>query len=132
MAYLEFNKDKLVNLEYSLKREVLATNRAGAYMTSTIICCNTRKYHGLLIAPIDHFDGDNHVLLSGLDETVIQRGYEFNLGIHKYPLSYEPRGHKYIVNFKYEPIYTLTYRVGGALLQKEIIFVHNEDQILIR
>ena len=29
MAYLKFNKDELVNLEYSLKREVLATNRAG-------------------------------------------------------------------------------------------------------
>ena len=49
MVYLKFNKDELVNLEYSLKREVLATNRAGGYMSSTIICCNTRKYHGLLI-----------------------------------------------------------------------------------
>ena len=36
MAYLKFNKDELVNLEYSLKREVLATNRAGGYMSSTI------------------------------------------------------------------------------------------------
>ena len=51
MAYLKFNKDELVNLEYSLKREVLATNRAGGYMSSTIIGCNTRKYHGLLILP---------------------------------------------------------------------------------
>lgn len=40
MAYLKFNKDELVNLEYSLKREVLATNRAGGYMSSTIIGCN--------------------------------------------------------------------------------------------
>ena len=85
MAYLKFNKDELVNLEYSLKREVLATNRAGGYMSSTIIGCNTRKYHGLLILPIEEFDGENHVLLSNLDETVIQHGREFNLGIHKYP-----------------------------------------------
>lgn len=70
MAYLKFNKDELVNLEYSLKREVLATNRAGGYMSSTIIGCNTRKYHGLLILPIEEFDGENHVLLSNLDETV--------------------------------------------------------------
>ena len=81
MAYLKFNKDELVNLEYSLKREVLATNRAGGYMSSTIIGCNTRKYHGLLILPIEEFDGENHVLLSNLDETVIQHGREFNLGI---------------------------------------------------
>lgn len=132
MAYLKFNKDELVNLEYSLKREVLATNRAGGYMSSTIICCNTRKYHGLLIVPVEEFGGENHVLLSALDETVIQHGQAFNLGIHKYPGSYEPRGHKYIVDFEYEPVYTLTYRVGGVILKKEIVLVHNEDQVLIR
>ena len=118
MAYLKFNKDELVNLEYSLKREVLATNRAGGSMSSTIIGCNTRKYHGLLILPIEEFDGENHVLLSNLDETVIQHGREFNLGIHKYPGNYEPRGHKYIVDFEYEPVFTLTYRVGGVQLKK--------------
>lgn len=132
MAYLKFNKDELVNLEYSLKREVLATNRAGGYMSSTIVCCNTRKYHGLLIVPIEEFNNDNHVLLSSLDETVIQHGQAFNLGIHKYPGNYEPRGHKYIIDFEYEPIFTLTYRVGGVKLKKEIILVHNEDQVLIR
>lgn len=132
MAYLKFNKDELVNLEYSLKREVLATNRAGGYMSSTIICCNTRKYHGLLIVPIEEFNNENHVLLSSLDETVIQHGQAFNLGIHKYPGNYEPRGHKYIVDFEYEPVYTLTYRVGGVVLKKEIVLVHNEDQVVIR
>lgn len=132
MAYLKFNKDELVNLEYSLKREVLATNRAGGYMSSTIICCNTRKYHGLLIVPVEEFNGENHVLLSDLDETVIQHGQAFNLGIHKYPGNYEPRGHKYIIDFEYEPVYTLTYRVGGVILKKEIVLVHNEDQVLIR
>lgn len=132
MAYLKFNKDELVNLEYSLKREVLATNRAGGYMSSTIICCNTRKYHGLLIVPIEEFNNENHVLLSALDETIVQHGQAFNLGIHKYPGNYEPRGHKYIVDFEYEPVYTLTYRVGGVVLKKEIVLVHNEDQVLIR
>ena len=132
MAYLKFNKDELVNLEYSLKREVLATNRAGGYMSSTIVCCNTRKYHGLLIVPIEEFNGENHMLLSALDETVIQHGQAFNLGIHKYPGNYEPRGHKYIVDFEYEPVFTLTYRVGGVVLKKEIVLVHNESQVLIR
>lgn len=132
MAYLKFNKDELVNLEYSLKREVLATNRAGGYMSSTIICCNTRKYHGLLIVPIEEFNGENHVLLSALDETIVQHGQPFNLGIHKYPGNYEPRGHKYIIDFEYEPVYTLTYRVGGVILKKEMVLVHNEDQLVIR
>ncbi len=132
MAYLKFNKDELVNLEYSLKREVLATNRAGGYMSSTIIGCNTRKYHGLLIVPIEEFEGVNHVLLSSLDETIIQHDKEFNLGIHKYPGNYEPRGHKYIIDFEYEPVFTLIYRVGGVKLKKEIVLVHNEGQVMIR
>lgn len=132
MAYLKFNKDELVNLEYSLKREVLATNRVGGYMSSTIICCNTRKYHGLLIVPVDEFSGEKHVLLSALDETVVQHGQAFNLGIHKYPGNYDPRGHKYIIDFEYEPVYTLTYRVGGVILRKEMVLVHNEAQLLIR
>ena len=49
MAYLEFNKAELVNLEYSLFREILLTNRAGGYVNTTIVGCNTRKYHGLLV-----------------------------------------------------------------------------------
>jgi len=118
MKYLAFDKEQLVNLEYSLNREILSTNRAGGYFSTTIILCNTRKYHGLMILPIDEFDGENHVLLSNVDETVVQHGQSFNLGIHRYPGIYEPRGHKYIVDFEYEPTPTLTYRVGGVILKK--------------
>lgn len=132
MSYLNFNKEELVNLEYSLKREVLSTNRAGGYSSTTTVCCNTRKYHGLLVLPIKEFDGENHVLLSSLDETIIQHGQEFNLGIHKYPGIYEPRGHKYIVDLEYDPLFTLTYRVGGVVLKKEILMVHNEAQLMVR
>ncbi|MCB8964374.1 MAG: glycogen debranching enzyme family protein [Bacteroidales bacterium] len=132
MKYLAFDKEQLVNLEYSLNREILSTNRAGGYFSTTIILCNTRKYHGLMILPIDEFDGENHVLLSNVDETIVQHGQSFNLGIHRYPGIFEPRGHKYIESFEYAPTPTLTYRVGGVILKKELLFVHNEEQILIR
>ena len=127
-----FEKSELVNLEYSLNREILSTNRAGGYFSTTIVLCNTRKYHGLMVLPLENFDGENHVLLSSLDETVIQHGKEFNLGIHRYPTIYEPRGHKYIIDFEYEPTPKITYRVGGVVLQKELLFVHNEEQFMIR
>ncbi|MDR0667316.1 MAG: amylo-alpha-1,6-glucosidase [Prevotellaceae bacterium] len=132
MAYLEFNKAKLVNLEYSLDREMLATTRTGGYTSSTIVCCNTRKYHGLLVVPIEQFDSENYVLLSSLDETIVQHGQSFNLGIHRFPGVYEPRGHKYIVDFAYEPVASITYQVGGVVLRKEILLIHNEDGILLR
>lgn len=132
MGYLKFDKNKLVNLEYSLQREFLATNRSGGYCSTTIVCCNTRKYHGLLVVPIETFQGENHVLLSSLDETIVQHGQVFNLGIHKYPGIYEPRGHKYITDLSYDPLFTLKYRVGGVILKKEILMVHNQSQVLIR
>ena len=72
MGYLKFDKNELVNLEYSLQREILATNRTGGYCSTTVVCCNTRKYHGLLVVPIESFGGENHVLLSSLDETIVQ------------------------------------------------------------
>lgn len=132
MSYLAFEKNELVNLEYSLNREILSTNRAGGYCSTTIVLCNTRKYHGLMVLPLDQFDGENHVLLSSVDETIIQHGKEFNLGIHRYPGIYEPRGHKYISDFEIEPSPKITYRVGGVVFEKELLFVHNEEQFMIR
>ncbi|MCU4157350.1 glycogen debranching enzyme family protein [Carboxylicivirga sp. A043] len=132
MSYLKFDKAQLVNTEYSLKKEFIRTNRAGSFASSTIINCNTRKYHGLLICPIDEFNGDNHVLLSSLDETVIQHGAPFNLGIHKYPGTYSPKGHKYIREYEVDPNPAITYRVGGVLLKKEILLVEKEQRILVK
>ena len=132
MAYLKFNKYELGNLEYSLKREILATNRAGGYLNTTIIGCNTRKYHGLLVIPIDSLGGGNYVLLSTLDETLVQHDQAFNLGIHRYPGIYEPRGHKYIIDFELDRNIVLTYRIGGMIFRKEIVFVHNKEQVMLR
>lgn len=133
MSYLRFDKTLMTNLEESLQREVLRTNKAGAYHCTTIVDCNTRKYHGLLVIPIPDIDDENHVLLSSLDETVIQHGAEFNLGLHKYQGDhFNPNGHKYIREFDCERIPATIYRVGGVVLQKEKIFVHHENRILIR
>ena len=133
MSYLSFDRTTMINLDESLSREILRTNRSGAYSCSTIVDCNTRKYHGLLVIPIPELDDENHVLLSSLDETVIQHGAEFNLGLHKYQgNNYSPRGHKYIRSYDCEVVPKTTYRVGGVLLTKEKVFVHHENRILIR
>ena len=72
MAILQFNKQALGNLEYSLQREMLSTNREGGNKKTTIVCCNTRKYHGLMVCPVDALGVEDFVLLTSLDETVIQ------------------------------------------------------------
>ena len=133
MSYLRFEKAVMTNLEESLRRELIRTNRSGAYSSSTLVDCNTRKYHGLLVVPVPELDDENHVLLSSLDCTVIQHGAEFNLGLHKYQgNNFSPKGHKYIREFDASKVPTTTYRVGGVILKKEVIFQHYEDRILIR
>ena len=133
MSYLKFEKALMTNLQESLPKELLRTNRSGAYSCSTIVDCNTRKYHGLLVVPVPELDDDNHVLLSSLDVTVIQHGAEFNLGLHKYQgNNYNPMGHKYIREFDCDKVPTTLYRVGGVILKKEVVFQHYENRILLR
>lgn len=133
MSYLNFDKTLLINLEKSLSKEIIRTNRAGTYNFTTLVDCNTRKYHGQLVMPLPDIDDSNHVLLSSLDETVIQHGAEFNLGLHKYEgNNYSPNGHKYIRQFDCETISRTTYRVGGVILSKERMLVSFEPRILIK
>ncbi len=133
MSYLNFDKTLLVNLERSLSKEMIRTNRAGAYNSTTLVDCNTRKYHGQLVLPLPEMGPDNYVLLSSLDETVIQHGAEFNLGLHKYGTNtFVPNGHKYIREFTCEVISKTTYRVGGVILTKERMLVSFEPRVLIR
>jgi len=133
MNYIEFDKTQLVNLEYTLNKEFLRTNRAGSYANTTIIGSNTRKYHGLLVVPQPTIDNENHVLLSSLDETIIQHDAEFNLALHRFCHNvYSPKGHKYLDNLTVESIPKITYRVGGVVLTKEMLFVQEEDRILIK
>ena len=123
----------MTNLEVSLQKEILRSNRSGAYSCTTLVDCNTRKYHGLLVVPVPNLDDENHVLLSSLDATVVQHGAEFNLGLHKYQgNNFSPRGHKYIREFDSLQVPTTTYRVGGVILKREMMFQHFENRIIIR
>ena len=132
MAFLKFNKNELVNLAYSLKREIISANKTGAYCNTSIVTCNTRRYHGLLAVTLDRFGGDRFLLLSALDESIIVNGKQFNLGIHCYGDIYEPRGHKYVVDFSADPVPQVTYQVGEVVLRKSLILSPDKDQILIR
>ena len=132
MAFLRFNKSELVNLSYSLKREILGANKTGAYCNTSIVTCNTRRYHGLLAVTLDRFGGDRYLLLSAVDETLRVGEKLFNLGIHCYGDIYDPRGHKYVVDFSADPVPQITYKVGDIVFRKSILLAQDKDQVLIK
>ena len=76
---MKYEKEKL-SLEEGLKREWIITNGIGGYASSTIIGANTRKYHGLLVAPLTP-PGNRTLILSKLDESVQTNGKSYNLYI---------------------------------------------------
>lgn len=133
MSYIKFDKSHIINLEYSLDREMIRTNRAGSYSSTTLVGCNTRKYHGMLICPVDAFGGERFVLLSSMDLTIINKDKPFNIGIRKYKGDhFSPRGHKYIEDYELDLIPARIYRVGNVIVKQERQLVHYEEQFLMR
>ena len=133
MNYIEFDKEKIVNIEYAKQRELLRCSRTGSFASTTLLRLNTRKYHGLFIVPQDDIDHERHVLVSNLNESVIMNDMEFRLGIHQYKGGViDPKGNKYMQRFMAEPIPTYYFRVGKFNFKSEILFLNNTDRMIIK
>ncbi len=133
MNYIEFDREKLVNINYAKSKEILRCSRKGSFATTSLLGLNTRKYHGLFIVPQDQLDGERYVLVSNLNETLVINNMEFHLGIHQYKGGIiDPKGNKYLQRFVGEPIPTYYFTVGKFNFTKEILFLKNSDRLIIR
>ena len=57
---------KKLGFEKAISKEWVITNGLGGFASSTIVGANTRKYHGVLVAPLDP-PGNRYVLVSKVD-----------------------------------------------------------------
>lgn len=129
-SYLSFDASRMVNLDFSLKREILLAGSKGGYSSTSIAECNTRKQHGMLVVPTTEIGFDRMVLLSSLNEVIVQHGAAFNLGVNKYDGdNYYPQGHKYVREFSFDKSIRFVYRVGGVIFSKEKIFSEEKNII---
>jgi predicted glycogen debranching enzyme len=128
---IRFGEDVCRNLDSALRREWLETNGIGGFASGTINGCNTRRYHGLLVAatkpPVGRFG-----LLSKLEETLIVNGREYELGTNRYPGVVHPQGFQFLTQFRLDPFPIFTFSVEGSEIEKKLFMVHGQNTTVIK
>lgn len=112
--------------EQGISREWLVTNGLGGYASATAIGCNTRAYHGLLVAALQP-PVDRWLLLSSLDEEI----NGISLGNHQYPGAIHPQGFKHLREFWADPMPRFCYQVGKSSIEKTIFMIREENTTII-
>lgn len=127
---LEKNKNTLNNYDAAIELEWLETNGIGGWAGSSVVGCNTRRYHSLLMAatvpPAERMN-----LVSKLDETIVVNDERYELGTNNYGDVITPQGYQYLSGFKKEIFPEWTYEVNGVALKKTISMVHGENTTVI-
>ena len=132
MPLIYFDNAQLTDFNSSSEKEFLETNKTGAYCSSSLVLCNTRKYHGLLVARQPQIDDHSYVLLSSVNETITTQEQEYQLGTQQYPNTLHPKGFSFLHSYDGDTIPTWIFKVGTVVLKKEMLLVANEDRVLIR
>jgi predicted glycogen debranching enzyme len=128
---IRFGEDVCRNLDSALRREWLETNGIGGFASSTMNGCNTRRYHGLLVAatkpPVGRF-----VLLSKVEETLAVNGRVYELGTNRYPGVVHPEGFQFLTQFRLDPFPIFTFSVGGIEIERKLFMVQGLNTTIIK
>jgi len=119
-----------VDLEEGLSKEWILGNGLGGYSSSTIIGCNTRKYHGLLVAALEP-PVNRRVLLSKLEEEVEVDGRVYELSTNEYPGAVHPQGYRHVSSFKLDPFPTTVHTLGEMRVSKKVFTLHRHNAVVI-
>jgi predicted glycogen debranching enzyme len=128
---IRFQSDVTADLAKSGRLEWLLSNGLGGYASSTITGLNTRRYHGLLTAALNP-PGARTLLLQKVEETVNVGGDEFRLSTNAFPGTLYPTGFRCLEEFRLDPFPVFRFRVGGAVLEKEVCLVHGENTVILQ
>lgn len=127
---VSIDKTALQNFKKALSLEWLETDGLGGYASSTILGINTRRYHGLLVAPSIP-PVARVLLLAKIEETVTIGTSPFLLSANCYPETVYPHGHRHLEIFRLDPWPVFTYRMGDTVLEKHCFMVHGESTVVV-
>ncbi len=121
---------KYMNLEKGLKTEWIITNGLGGYAASSIIGANTRKYHGLLVAPLTP-PARRFLVLSKLDESIeiVNKKYNIYTNIGK---DYVTDGYKYQKYFEKSEIPVYYYEIEDVKIKKSICMQYGKNTVIVQ
>jgi len=133
---LKKDKEVLQDFRKAIQYEWLETNGLGGWASSTVIGCNSRRYHGLLVAAVVP-PAERMALVSKLDETIIISQPDqsdltrYELGVNNYGGVIQPHGNQHQTSFKRDLFPQFTYEAGGVELRKTIAMVQGENTTLV-
>lgn len=126
---MEFGKSDWMTYEQGIKREWLLTNGIGGFSASTVICANTRRYHGLLTAALKP-PVNRHLILSKIDESIEMDGENYNLQSFSTG-SFEMKGFLHLQRMVFDPLPVFIYSIGAAIIEKTVSMVYGENTTVL-
>ena len=118
-----------MKLKDGIEKEWLITNGIGGYSSSTIFGINTRKYHGLLVAPLTP-PARRHLILSKLDESIVVDNKKYDLYSNMCKDFIAP-GYKYLESFEKDYIPIFTYKVNDIIIKKFICMQYGKNTVCV-
>lgn len=120
---------KQLDLQEGIRKEWLISNGLGGFASSTVLGANTRRYHGLLIAPIIP-PANRHLFISKLDESITIGEQKFNLFTNLCK-NYVSNGYKYLQSFEKNFIPVFNFEVNNVKITKKITMIHGRNTVVV-
>ena len=127
---LQKDRTTLSNYTEATALEWLETNGLGGWSSSSVIGCNTRRYHGLLVAATVP-PTERMALVSKLDETIVYNDQRYELGSNNYGDTVHPQGYQYLAHFSKDLFPEWHYEAGGIVLKKTIAMINGENTVVV-
>ena len=121
---------KQIDLKECLNKEWLITNGIGGFCSSTVLGANTRRDHGLLVAPLMP-PALRNVVLSKVDECIIINGEEYNLFTNVCE-NHISDGYKILDSFEKDILPVFTYKAKDVKIVKTISMVYERNTVVIQ
>ena len=120
---------KDLNLKDGIKKEWVITNGLGGFCSSSVLGANTRRYHGLLVAPLLP-PAKRYLLISKIDESLRVGDKTYNLFTNICE-NYVSDGFKYLKSFEKKYVPEFIFDVEGIKISKKISMIYGRNIVCV-